>query len=981
MIYSVRPRVPFRFFLCTSVLLMVAPRAAASTVFDERVLAEAFVRGLESGSMAAFRAMASDHDLSMHRWQPVRDLFERANCIEVVTADAHQAAPPADATALIRLTVDGSGTSPLGGARRPIPSIWWLTVKDDLVIAAETEADHAARRFAAAADRDRRAILDAAHAAEGAIAASLYRLPMTLGRDPLGAAAAWLLQRATATGDLRAELYATALLARLRRQAADFDGAVHLMEEWLTARSDCAPPDVMREALVMAADNAQYSHRGRALSLLEQFAQISEGNTDAALLVDAVVLAPTIQIEDFQFNEAMETLRRLEQTARALGSYRGMYWAEHLAGNLYRTLNDDASAAAHFLEAMRLARGAVDLRGYAGASLWYGRQLMGMLPYDEALRWLHQSYDAAPKDDIENRALLLGEIAYHEGVEKGRAAIMAARELLPYVESPWGRRDIWRGIGRVTRNEGRLEEAVAAWNQSLREGRISILWLAWATKTELGNDLETLGRYEEALAHYRESVELTEVRRSLIPTTALGGVRYFRNKAYQYVLVAHLLMKMRREEEALRFLERGRTRVLGEMLDEPVQPPTWTDDEQRQRRALDQRIVALNRAVAGAVDEGTRARVRAELHVARSELEKFDTALALAHPGGAFRSGDGISQSLLLRSQPAPGTAVIEYGFMEERLLIFVVTRDANGAVAVNARAVDVLRPELELLSRRLSSAVARADLGYAADARRLYDLLIRPVEPFLRGQSSLCIIPDWALWLVPFHVLDDGRQPLIAKYTVSYSPSLTLLEIAHRKRTAGPRRHGVAAFGGSEPETVDEVRRIAALYGPESAVYLGEAAAESEAKKNAGRYRILHFATHGVFDDTSPIYSALLMTPSKLPDDDGRLEAREVAELRLEADLAVLSACDTAKGGVYRGEGVVGLAWAFLVAGCPTTVAAQWQVPSRTTAELMVAFHKHYAAGLSPANALRQAQLELLRDPRWSHPFYWAGFVVFGAS
>jgi len=107
---------------------------------------------------------------------------------------------------------------------------------------------------------------------------------------------------------------------------------------------------------------------------------------------------------------------------------------------------------------------------------------------------------------------------------------------------------------------------------------------------------------------------------------------------------------------------------------------------------------------------------------------------------------------------------------------------------------------------------------------------------------------------------------------------------------------------------------------------------------------------------------------------------------LDLHADLAVLSACETARGRITSGEGVIGLTWAFFVAGVPTTVVSQWKVESTSTTELMLAFHRARKAadeqGRSPfrtAQALQLAELHLLRNPRYSHPFYWAGFILMG--
>jgi CHAT domain-containing protein len=131
-------------------------------------------------------------------------------------------------------------------------------------------------------------------------------------------------------------------------------------------------------------------------------------------------------------------------------------------------------------------------------------------------------------------------------------------------------------------------------------------------------------------------------------------------------------------------------------------------------------------------------------------------------------------------------------------------------------------------------------------------------------------------------------------------------------------------------------------------------------------------------------MYSHLLLSPGS-DKEDGLLQTWEIMNLDLHADLAVLSACETARGRVTTGEGVMGLAWAFFVAGVPTTVVSQWSVASRSTEELMVAFHRarkiteKTADPFATARALQRAELKLLRGSEYSAPFYWAGFIALG--
>jgi CHAT domain-containing protein len=146
-----------------------------------------------------------------------------------------------------------------------------------------------------------------------------------------------------------------------------------------------------------------------------------------------------------------------------------------------------------------------------------------------------------------------------------------------------------------------------------------------------------------------------------------------------------------------------------------------------------------------------------------------------------------------------------------------------------------------------------------------------------------------------------------------------------------------------------------------------------------------IHLATHGIIDNRQPLYSHLLLTKSEGDaENDGLLEAREIMNMKLNADLAVLSACETANGRISPGEGVVGLSWAFFVSGTKSMVVSQWRVNSASTSKLMVDFYNSLEEGLSnskrsKAQALQAAGLKSMRDPRFRHPFYWAGFVMIG--
>ena len=290
--------------------------------------------------------------------------------------------------------------------------------------------------------------------------------------------------------------------------------------------------------------------------------------------------------------------------------------------------------------------------------------------------------------------------------------------------------------------------------------------------------------------------------------------------------------------------------------------------------------------------------------------------------------------------------------------------------------------------------------------------MLVAPIAIDLRGVTTIGFIPDGALWQVPFEslVAGDGRF-LIERAACFYAPSITVcLEMQAKQRSRAHARGEFLGFANppvphsSEirvtaklrdreyqalPDSEREVETVARMYNAErTRVYKGASALEQRAKEESGDFDVLHFATHGVLDDRNPMYSHLLLAPSLrggVTTDDGLLETWEMMRLDLHAQLAVLSACDTARGSVHEGEGLIGMSWALFVAGCSSTIATEWSVSSSAAEEVVVNFFRRWrntkaGSPFAKAKALRLARLRLMRDGRHRHPFYWAAFVLVGS-
>ncbi len=162
--------------------------------------------------------------------------------------------------------------------------------------------------------------------------------------------------------------------------------------------------------------------------------------------------------------------------------------------------------------------------------------------------------------------------------------------------------------------------------------------------------------------------------------------------------------------------------------------------------------------------------------------------------------------------------------------------------------------------------------------------------------------------------------------------------------------------------------------------VLLGKHATEQglrEALAKNARWRAVHLACHGLVDPERPMRSSLALTPGG--DDDGFLTALDVFRMKVPADLAVLSACETGKGRVYRAEGIVGLTRAFMFAGAPRVLVSLWKVDDAATLALMKRFYAGSNAGLPAARALREAQRFVATQEAWTHPKFWAAWTLWG--
>jgi CHAT domain-containing protein len=586
---------------------------------------------------------------------------------------------------------------------------------------------------------------------------------------------------------------------------------------------------------------------------------------------------------------------------------------------------------------------------------------------------------------------------------------------------------ILRSIADVYYRQGDYQRAIEATERAIalteELGQLVGRNEAYAT---MGQALVAAGQGDRAEKAFIEAIKIIEERRRFIAGGARDEQRSFEGQISPYREMVKLLVAGNRLSEALSFAERAKGRVLLDVLQQGrgALNKSMTAAEQARERKLLNALASLNAQLTGMrqqqnPDAQRINELEKRLQQSRLEYEAFETSLYAAHPELKLKRGDArvitpAQAGELLRDDK---TAVIEFVVTDERTYLFVLTRGERAGrpeVDLKVYPVGIKRRELTTRVESFRRALAERDPAFVGPARRLYELLLAPATAQLRARDRLIIVPDDALWELPFQALQpSSNRYLLEEVALFYAPSLSVLYEMGKQRgqEGGPRssatllafgnpsfgeaaaeRTKVALRGGARPlplpDAEKEVKLLAEIYGQKmSRVYTGAEAREGRAKSEAGDFRILHFATHGVLNNSSPMYSHLLMSQGGSGgEEDGLLEAWEIMKLELKADLVVLSACETARGRVGAGEGMIGLTWALFVAGSPATLVSQWKVDSLATKELMLDFHRNLRANIGnprsrfvKAEALRQAALKMMRSPDHGHPFNWASFVIIG--
>jgi CHAT domain-containing protein/Flp pilus assembly protein TadD len=550
----------------------------------------------------------------------------------------------------------------------------------------------------------------------------------------------------------------------------------------------------------------------------------------------------------------------------------------------------------------------------------------------------------------------------------------------------------------------------------------------------------SLGHFKDALNAIHNAVEILEKLR-VDGTNQQLRISYFASVQDYYDFYISLLMQLDKADrsagfaaKALHVYERAKARGLIDLLAE-AQIDLHDGVEAsllEEERRLDEDINTI-----GASRYKVLSRVHSSEEAKRLTQQVAELAAQYDALQARIRSNNSRYADI---ARPQPVTAVeiqqlidddtllLEYAVGDEKSYVWAVTRaEVDGFELPSRGQIErVAQPTYQRLLARNSeingetdkagrARLTKDDAAVRSGLEDLSRILLSPVEDRLQ-KKRIVVVAQGVLQFIPFAALPSpaSSQPLILDHELLLLPSATTLLALRNQRqsrrepsktltviadpvySSTDARLPVESVNGNSSRrnqkelprllsSLWEAKRIASHVGSDESKVLLNFAANRTAllNENLADFRLLHIAAHALIDDVHPQLSGIVLSTvdSVGKPQDGFIRSNAIFKLKLSADLVVLSACRTGLGKDFKGEGLVGLTRAFMYAGSQRVMVSLWDVEDRATSELMVRFYDGLLGPekLPPAAALRKAQIELLNDPRWKSPYYWASFVLQG--
>ena len=733
------------------------------------------------------------------------------------------------------------------------------------------------------------------------------------------------------------------------------------------------------------------------------------------------------------YSRALSSLKNALQSAEELNWLPGQAMALAMLGTCQEALKQHVNAINTYKQALVIFNNLGDPRGVASISNSLGVLFASVENYKEAIQYYNHAL-AIYQEGLYplNKAyvlLNLGTALSDEGeYSEATQYLQQARVLFQDGHDWLGEASTLLNLASIEVLQQSYNHAATLFRTGLQlachstenDSRTCNRSIAWRAYDGLGLVFIKQGRNADAVGAWEDAVRLVEETRANL-TRASSKLTFMHNKSALYGSLVSLLFGQYAVDDALSYAERAKARTFEDMMETTMIYRGEIMPSALQTASTSLRALNMQNASAQAIALGLNAPLEYPQTPGQSLWASFAAAIQMTQRGyntilsqleddypvlGSTLSMD--YKTLYQHFQYAErnlgqGTVTLEYFVTDDETIVWVITQ--NGIQT--ASRIPITRTELtqrvqdfreEIDTQPPSGTEMFLYKKVLAQGQDLYDLLIKPVEDYIQTASHLVIVPSDVLFYLPFSALyccsgcegHDlyGGKFLIELYSVSYAPSLSSLYWPMMNSGSG-KYESVLSVGnptGNLANAEVEAKAIASLF-PKSTLLLRDKATETAVKDalKESSYDAVHLSTHGLFDTKMPLLSELVFR--KGGNDDGNLYAGEILGLPFKTNLVVLSACQTAlppeltqaTEGLVVGDELQGLSQALFVAGAPSAVLTLWNVNDVSTSQLMQAMYKWLMKGDPKGEALRQAQISLLQDPTYRHPYYWASFVLYG--
>ncbi|MEA5574026.1 CHAT domain-containing tetratricopeptide repeat protein [Calothrix sp. UHCC 0171] len=645
-------------------------------------------------------------------------------------------------------------------------------------------------------------------------------------------------------------------------------------------------------------------------------------------------------------------------------------------GNIYNSLGEYQKAIEFHQQRLQISKQIGERTGESAALTNLGNAYGSLKDYQKAIESYQQAL--ALDNKIGNRSGIgkaLGNLGtvydalgdYQKAIDFYQQRLKIAKE----IGERSGEASVLTNLGNVYDALGEPKKAIDFQQQALGIFKqIGDRFGEGAALNNLGSTFRKSGNLSAAERVLKQGIEVWKSQRGKLADRNDLKISIFEQQTRTYEILQRVLIAQNKTDAALEVSENGRARAFVDLLISRLQPNSNASTEininQIKQIAKSQNAILVQYSI-----------ITDEFKIAGKEQSKeSELYIWVIKPTGeiTFRKAD------LKPLWQKENTTLKD---------IVTITRESIGVRGTAFRGIDVsYNPDAPKAVNRL---------------KRLHELLIAPIADLLpkNPNARVTFIPQASLFLVPFPALQDkDGKYLIEKHTILTSPSIQVLDLTRKQKqrignkpiqgnnmliVGNPTMPAVSPKIGEVPQQLSalpgaelEANAIAKLFKTQSLI--GNQATETEVTKRLFQAQFIHFATHGLFDDIQGLNSSIALASGNKNNEksDGLLTAGEILDLKLNAELVVLSACDTGRGKI-SGDGVIGLSRSLISAGVPSVLVSLWAVPDAPTAELMTEFYQNLQKSPDKAQALRQAMLKTMKQH--PNPSAWAAFTLIGEA